>query len=74
MYVWFACIPKALSVFTGGFVSGILAGAVGSQMPEDWPIPLDERYGDITPPSRQECRRLFHYPHNKDQFVASVTT
>ena len=30
MYIWFACILKALSVFTGGFVSGSLAGAVGS--------------------------------------------
>jgi hypothetical protein len=34
MYALFACILKALSVFTGGFVSVILAGAVGSQVSE----------------------------------------
>src|SRR6267378_4279756 len=43
MYVWFACILKALSVFTGGFVSGILAGAVGSQMSEFMRYPVSER-------------------------------
>src|SRR6266478_8778320 len=43
MYVWFACILKALSVFTGGFVSSILAGAVGSQMSEFMRYPVSER-------------------------------
>src|SRR6266851_4110932 len=42
MYLWFACILKALSVFTGGFVSGILAGAVGSQMSEFMRYPVSE--------------------------------
>jgi hypothetical protein len=43
MYIWFACILKALSVFTRGFVSGILAGAVGSQMSEFMRYPESER-------------------------------
>src|SRR5437899_4658295 len=38
----FACILKALSVFTGGFVSSILAGAVGSQMSEFMCYPVSE--------------------------------
>ena len=42
MYGSFACILKALSVFTGGFVSGILAGAVGSQMSEFMCYPVSE--------------------------------
>src|SRR6266581_2350474 len=42
MYVWFACILKALSVFTGGFVSGILADAVGSQVSEFMRYPVSK--------------------------------
>src|SRR5437016_7939113 len=42
MHIWFACILKALSVFTGGFVSSILAGAVGSQMSEFMCYPVSE--------------------------------
>src|SRR3989475_13097792 len=42
MYVWFACSLKVLSVFAGGFVSGILAGAVGSQMSEFMCYPVSE--------------------------------
>src|SRR6267143_4128443 len=42
MNVWFACILKALSVFTGGFVSGTLASAVGSQMSEFMCYPVSE--------------------------------
>src|SRR2546421_307571 len=43
MYVWFACILKAFSVFPCGFLSGILAGAVGSQMSEFMRYPVSER-------------------------------
>src|ERR1700680_121274 len=42
MYVWFACIFTALSVFTGGFFSGTLAGAVGGQMSEFMRYPESE--------------------------------
>src|SRR6267143_3200714 len=42
MHVWFACIFKALSVFTGGLVSVTLAGAVGSQMSEFMRYPVSE--------------------------------
>jgi hypothetical protein len=42
MYVWFACILKALSVFTGGFVSVTLPGAVRSQMSEFMRYPESE--------------------------------
>src|SRR5437588_1247688 len=42
MYSSFACILKALSVFTGGFVSGILAGAVGGQVSEFMRHPVSE--------------------------------
>src|SRR2546425_47941 len=42
MYVWFACSLKVLSVFAGGFVSSILAGAVGSQMSEFMRYPVSE--------------------------------
>src|SRR5882762_5438885 len=42
MYVWFACILKALSVSTGGFISSILAGAVGSQVSEFMRYPESE--------------------------------
>src|SRR6202030_129011 len=42
MYVWFACILKALSVFMGGFVSRILACAVCSQVSEFMRYPVSE--------------------------------
>src|SRR6202045_4922923 len=42
MNVWFVCIFKALSVFTGGFVSVVLAGAVGSQVSEFMRYPVSE--------------------------------
>src|SRR5205807_9263482 len=42
MYVWFACILKALSVFMGGFDSGTLVDAVGSQMSEFMRYPESE--------------------------------
>src|SRR5438445_9141713 len=42
MYSSFACILKSLSVFTGGFVSVTLAGAVGSQVSEFMRYPVSE--------------------------------
>src|SRR5438445_2919061 len=42
MYVWFACILKALSIFMGGFDSGTLVDAVGSQMSEFMRYPESE--------------------------------
>src|SRR5467141_3648356 len=42
MYVWFACILKALSEFTGSFVSVVLAGAVGGQVSEFMRHPVSE--------------------------------
>src|SRR3979409_2191243 len=42
MYVWFARILEVLAVLTGGFVSGTLAGAVGSQVSEFMRYPVSE--------------------------------
>ena len=42
MHVWFACIFKALSVFTGGLVSVTLADAVGSQVSEFMRYPVSK--------------------------------
>src|SRR5947209_4173147 len=42
MSVWFGGILKALAVFTGGFFSGIFAGAVGSQVSEFMRYPVSE--------------------------------
>jgi len=42
MHVWFACIPEALSVFTGSFVSSTLADTVGGQMSEFMRQPVSE--------------------------------
>ena len=40
--VWFACLLKALPIFTGSFVSVVLAGTVGSQVSEFMGHPVSE--------------------------------
>src|SRR5260370_28322673 len=42
VYVWSACILKALAVFTGSFVSGTFAGAVGGQVSQLVRHPVSE--------------------------------
>ena len=62
MYVWFACILKALSVLAGGFVSGILAGAEHHGAPDVQPEPRGglPRHGDLERRAASNSAFSFH--------------